>query len=208
MGAEIQKTGIFLCSPTENDNIARIMRDNYPYNENLILTSSKVTSGGQASGITSSYEADGRLKVIAASGNGNYRSLGFAKNSNTNVGNNMAVGDKYVVAFDIFIAEGSGIPTLFINGGNGYAGMNGNPNLIGAWQRVWKVRTWAAPGTNYGNISLHLGFSGLVGTYYFKNFKLEKGEVMTPWSPAPTDGWGPNVMALENPVEGFSFNEI
>jgi len=34
---------------------------------------------------------------------------------------------------------------------------------------------------------LHLGFSGLVGTYYFKNFKLEKSSTPTAWCPSPLD---------------------
>lgn len=41
-------------------------------------------------------------------------------------------------------------------------------------------------GTQYGNCSLHLGFESAIGTYYFKNFKLEKGN-LTKWIPAPTD---------------------
>lgn len=155
--------------------------------ENLILASHQVTSGGQGSGITRTYEKDGSLKVVSESGNGNYCSLGFAKNSNTNVGEKMAVGDKYTISCDIKVETGTTFPTLFINGGNGYKALRGDISKIGEWQRVYYTSIWAEPGTNYGNISLHLGFGGAIGTYYFKNFKLEKGDILTKWTPAPSD---------------------
>ena len=40
-------------------------------NENLILRSDKITSGGQASGITRTYMEDGSMKIVSISGNGN-----------------------------------------------------------------------------------------------------------------------------------------
>ena len=155
--------------------------------ENLILTSDRVTSGSQASGITRTYESDGSLKIVSESGNGNYCSIGFLQNSNDNVGAKMAVGDSYVVSCDIKVEKGTAFPTLFINNGNGYKGLQGDITKINEWQRVYYKGTWAEPGTQYGNISLHLGFSGAIGTYYFKNFKLEKGTELTGWVPAPTD---------------------
>jgi hypothetical protein len=155
--------------------------------ENLILTSDRVTSGSQANGITRTYESDGSIKIVSESGNGNYCSLGFAQSSDDNVGAKMAVGDSYVVSCDIKVEKGTAFPTLFINNGNGYKRLQGDITKINEWQRVYYKSTWAEPGTNYGNISIHLGFSGAVGTYYFKNFKLEKGTELTSWVPAPTD---------------------
>ena len=167
----------------------------YPLNrggwgqENFILESHKVISGGNASGITRTYESDGSMKIVSTSGNGNWCSLGFAKDSNTSVGNNMAVGDTYCISCDVKIETGTVLPTLFINSGNGYKQLrpvNGSI-IIGKWMRVYYTSTWANPGTSYGNIQLHLGFSGVVGTYYFKNFKLEKGSIPTPWCPNTAD---------------------
>ena len=155
-------------------------------NENLILRSDKIISGGQASGITRTYMKDGSMKIVSTSGNGNWCSLGFAENSNTNVGNKLKVGDIYTISCDIKVEEGSVFPTLFINNGNGYRRLGGANLQLNVWQRVYYTNTWNNPGTGYGNISLHLGFSEAFGTYYFKNFKLEKGN-FTPWIPAPTD---------------------
>ena len=155
-------------------------------NENFILRSDKVTSSGGATGITRTI-TDGILKVEAAEGNGNWCTIGFAANSNTNVGEKMSVGDSYTVSCDIMVESGNNFPTLFINNGNGYRRLSGGDiTKLNEWQRVYYSNTWNEPGTQYGNISLHLGFSGLIGTYYFKNFKLEKGN-FTKWIPAPTD---------------------
>lgn len=153
---------------------------------NYILASNKVTGGGGASGITSTYETDGSLKVVSTSGNGNYRSVNFAQDSNTNIGNNFKVGDVYTISVQVKVTDGTVLPTLFINGGNGYKQLKGTI-VQNQWIQAWYSSTWAEPGTNYGNISLHLGFSGAIGTYYFKNFKLEKGNKPTDWTPAPQD---------------------
>lgn len=168
--------------------------------ENLILESHRVTSGGGASGITSTYMDDGSLKVVSTSGNGNYRSCGFSKDSNSNVGSKLLVGDAYTISLDVKVEEGSSLPSLFINGGNGYKALkpvNGKiPN--NSWFRAYYTSTWNEPGTSYGNISLHLGFSSAIGTFYFKNFKLEKGSKPTQWCPSPLDD---NVLGLSSTME-------
>ena len=164
----------------------------YPLNhqgfgqENFILESHKVTAGAQASGITRTYEDDGTVKFVTTAGNGNYATVYFAKDSKANVGEKMSVGDIYTISCDVKVESGTKLPTLFINSGNGYKQLHGTI-ILGQWIRAYYTSTWAEPGTSYGNITLHLGFSGVVGTYYFKNFKLEKSNVPTPWTPAPTD---------------------
>jgi hypothetical protein len=154
--------------------------------ENLILTSDRVTGGSQASGITRSYESDGSLKVVAAPSNNNYCTVFFEEDSNENVGNKLSVGDPYTISVDIKVEEGTKLPTLFINNGNTYKQLLGDIKL-NQWIRAYYSSTWNEPGTSYGNITLHLGFSSAIGTYYFKNFKLEKSDHPTPWTPAPTD---------------------
>ena len=193
-------------SPMEVKELAKGLVLHYPLNrngwgqENLILESHKVTGGGNANGITRTYESDGSMKIVSTSGNGNWCSLSFAKDSNTNVGNNMAVGDTYCISCDVKIETGTVLPTLFINSGNGYKQLRPiNGSLItGQWIRVYYNSTWADPGTGYGNISLHLGFSGIVGTYYFKNFKLEKSSTPTLWCPNIADS---NNMGLNGTIE-------
>lgn len=193
-------------SPMEVKQLSQGLVLHYPLNrngwgqENFILESHKVTSGGNANGITRTYESDGSMKIVSTSGNGNYASLGFAQNSNTSVGNNMVVGDTYCISCDVKIETGTALPTLFINSGNGYKQLKPvNGSIItGKWIRVYYTSTWAEPGTQYGNISLHLGFSGAIGTYYFKNFKLEKGSTSTSWCPNVADT---NNMSLNSTIE-------
>lgn len=172
-------------------------------NENFILASHKITSGGDASGITRTYMADDSLKVVAASGNSNWCSIGFAKNSNDNVGAKLAVGDTYTISCDVKVENGTTLPTVFINSGNSYKRLQGTI-IQNQWIRAYYTNTWADPGTGYGNISLHLGFSGIVGTYYFKNFKLEKSSFPTVWSPAPADG-GVNLTQIQD-SSGYGHN--
>ena len=174
--------------------------------ENLILESHKVISGGNASGITRTYMPDGSMKIEAASGNSNYASAGFAKNSNDNVGSKLSVGDTYTISCDVKVESGTALPTLFINSGNSYKQLQGNIKQ-NKWIRAYYTSTWADPGTTYGNISLHLGFSGISGIYYFKNFKLEKSAIPTPWSPAPSDDClSPNQSTSIYDSSGFNNN--
>lgn len=177
-------------------------------NENFILESNKVTGGSASTGITRSYDDEGYLKVVSTSGNGNWCNLSFNKDSNTNVGNKLKVGDSYTISVDIKVDEGTVLPTLFINGGNSYKQLKGNI-ILGKWVQCYYTSTWNTPGTDYGNISLHLGFSGAIGTYHFRNFKLEKGSKPTFWSPTPGDslynalGYG---SGIEYDTSGFGNN--
>ena len=179
--------------------------------ENLILESHRVTSGGDASGITSTYMDDGSLKIVSTSGNSNYRSCGFSKDSNSNVGSKLSVGDTYTISLDVKVEEGSSLPTLFINGGNGYKSLHPVNGKITTnnWFRAYYTSTWSEPGTSYGNISLHLGFSSAIGTFYFKNFKLEKGSKPTQWCPSPLDD---STLGLDSTTEsdcsGYKNNGI
>ena len=179
-------------------------------NENLILESHKVTGGGNASGITRTYMEDGSMKIVAISNNNNYASISFSQNSNDNVGAKLSVGDKYTISCDIKVEEGTVLPTLFINAGNAYKQLQGTI-VLNEWIRVYYTSRWNDPGTTYGNISLHLGFSSAIGTYYFKNFKLEKGSFPTPWCPAPTDELY-TTMGLNNEIiydsSGYNNNGI
>lgn len=206
MAASFNKNGIVSCSIIEERDKVSVYKNDIVVNPNILLASNRVTGGSNASGITSSYEQDGSLKIIATSGNSNYRSIYFAKNSNDSVGANLKVGDTYTISLDLKIEVGTKLPTLFINGGNDYKQLLGDTNLIGKWQQVYYTSTWAEPGTSYGNISLHLGFGSAIGTYYVKNFKLEKGDIATPWCPNSADGYGAiAVTTMSNPM---SINEI
>lgn len=117
-------------------------------NENLLIGTNKFNDGGNASGITSSMTEDNLLKVVVTKDNGNWKRFVLGNDNETILQNTMNVGDKFVVSFDMKIESGSGIPSLFINAGNGYQQMIGDANLIGTWQRVYQIRTWKEPRYN------------------------------------------------------------
>ena len=117
-------------------------------NENLLIGTNKFNDSGNASGITSSTTEDNLLKVVVTKDNGNWKHFVLGNGNGTILQNTMIVGDKFVVSFDMKIESGSGIPSLFINAGNGYQQMIGDANLIGTWQRVYQIRTWKEPRYN------------------------------------------------------------
>lgn len=166
--------------------VAHYKLDGPQANENFLLQSDKITYGSPSTNITRTLLDDGSLKVVAVANNGNYCAIGFAVSSASNVLEKLAVGDTYTISCDVKVEEGTKYPTLFINNGNGYQRLGGPSIKLNTWQRIYYTRTWNEPGTGYGGFSLHLGFGDAIGTYYFKNFKLEKG-TLTPWIPAPTD---------------------
>lgn len=171
----------------------------YPLNQpersqNLIANSTTVIGGGNAAGITSELMSDGSLKIVATSGNNNYRSCRFADSTITdnNIEKHLAAGANYTVSLDIKVEDGTAFPTLFLNS-NYHPLLGGDPNKHGIWQRVYQTGSYVGRTDNYGYMSLHLGFSGAIGTYYVRNFKLEVGANTNPkWSPAVTDvgNWG------------------
>lgn len=156
---------------------------------NLIIGGNKLSAGGSGDGsITAS---NGVLHITSS---GSYNSFYCDNNeaSGTNLVNNLSVGDKFTVSFDFKSITSNSNPGLFINEGNSYIGMSGfDSSNKNKWQRVYCIRTWAAPGTRYGNLAFHI--NNIVGEAYIRNIKIEKGENHNPqWSPAPQDNlnWG------------------
>lgn len=72
-------------------------------------------------------------------------------------------------------------PTIYIKSGMGYYSMIGK--VTENWSTVYYTGVWKK--TN--SIQYHLGWSGRVGTYQIKSWKLEKGNKPTPWIPHVTD---------------------
>ena len=106
-----------------------------------------------------------------------------------------------MLLFDFKSITSNSNPGLFINEGNSYIGMSGfDSSNKNKWQRVYCIRTWAAPGTRYGNLAFHI--NNIVGEAYIRNIKIEKGENHNPqWSPAPSDN--PNWGTIEYDGSGF-----
>lgn len=193
----------YCLSPKEVKEISRGMVLHYKMCQperaiNLIIGGNKLSAGGSGDGsITAS---NGVLHITSS---GSYNSFYCDNNeaSGTNLVNNLSVGDKFTVSFDFKSITSNSNPGLFINEGNSYIGMSGfDSSNKNKWQRVYCIRTWAAPGTRYGNLAFHI--NNIVGEAYIRNIKIEKGENHNPqWSPAPSDN--PNWGTIEYDGSGF-----
>lgn len=183
----------------------------YPLNrqgwgqENLILNSNTFATGSGANGITPSTTADGLHQVIATSGNSNWHSSWATSTATSLLENTFAEGDPFTISFTIKSenANKTNPPTIYVKSGMGYYTMQGKvgPN----WSTIYYSGTWK----DKNLIAFHLGFSGLVGTYLFKNWKVEKGSVATPWCPNSSDALA-TTMGLNSTTEydcsGFENN--
>lgn len=170
-------------SAREVYEISKALVLHFPMNiigENILGNNGHISTVGAASGITANIMSDKSVKYVTTSGNGNWSNITCSSNDNANFGNKLKSGDTITVSFDILIESGSGIPQVFLNAGNSYASFVGDRNLVGKWQRVYCNRTLNDFGTSYGNLSWHFGWSGIVGTFYIDNLKIEKGTTNYP----------------------------
>jgi hypothetical protein len=144
---------------------------------NLILDSDVWdTSGSTSTGITAS-RSDGVLKVVTTSGNGNWQSF-----SRSNVIEaNLNTGDTFTFGIEIKSADGTKPPTIYFKNGMGYYSLKGTVSSDYSW--CYYTGTW----NKTNDISFHFGWSSAIGTYYIRKIKLEKGNILTDWSPAPED---------------------
>lgn len=144
---------------------------------NLILDSDVWNiSGITSTGVTASI-SDGVLKVVTTSGNGNWHNF-----SRSNViEDNLNTGDTFTFGIEIKSTDGTKPPTIFFKNGMGYYSMKGTVSSDYSW--CYYTGTW----NKTNDIWLHFGWSSAIGTYYIRKIKLEKGNILTDWSPAPED---------------------
>jgi len=90
-------------------------------------------------------------------------------------------GDLITVSMEVKSPNSTALPSLYLKAGYAYIWFNGT--LSDKFSKVSFTTTWQEA----NGIAFHLGFAGLVGTYIFKNIKLEKGNKATDWTPAPED---------------------
>ena len=149
---------------------------------NLLLNSKTFNEGSGSTGITSSITEEGYLSVVAEVGNGNwftgFMPSGYGALLNGGI---LSQNDLITVSMEVKSPNSTTPPSLYLKGDYNYIGFEGN--LSDNFSKVSFTTTWQEAGyTNF-----HLGFSGLSGTYIFKNIKLEKGNKATDWTPAPED---------------------
>ena len=172
----------------EVKEISKALVLHYPLNdpENQIVNSYSITGGSNSSGLTSEYLSNGSMKVVA--NGGSWRHCLFSNNEQTaaNFQNNITGGHKLTISYDLLIESGTlGIPTMFLNANNSYAGFTSEETLVyGKWIRVHQNRTYTTvTDTSYGHFSMHLNFGSLSGTYYVRAFRVEHGtKSQTTWA--------------------------
>lgn len=147
---------------------------------NLALTSNQFNIGVCAPGITSSLETDGTIKVVAQASNENWFT-GWYTGAISHTENSLSEGDVVTISFTMKSPDSTTIPTIYFKSGLGYYQLNGK--LSSNYSTVYCTTTWKKA----NGIAYHLGFGSCVGTYYIKDFKVEKGNKPTDWSPAPED---------------------
>ena len=146
---------------------------------NFVSQSDSFNKGSGYTGISSILNSDGTLSVTAASGNGNWFT-GWAKGYGVTE-SNMNEGDIFTISFTMKSSNTISKPTIYIKSGMGYYSMQGT--MSSNWSTIYYTGTWKKA----NEMSLYLGFSGVVGTIDIKNWKIEKGNKPTSWTPAPED---------------------
>ena len=146
---------------------------------NIVKKSNSFNAGGGATGITTSLEPDGAYKVTTTSGNGNWN-VGWAKDV-TGIEDSLNENDVFTISFTIKRTLGTGSPSIYIKNGMGYYGLSGV--ITSEWSTIYYTGKWK----KLNSITPHLGWSGTAGTFFIKNWKIEKGNKATDWTPAPED---------------------
>lgn len=146
---------------------------------NLIRNSNSLRTGPASTNITSSITSDGYLQIVAQSGNGNWFT-GFITTSE-GIEDSFKEGEKFTISFTVKSPNSTAKPDIYIKSGMGYYPMIGDMST--EWSTIYYTGTWKKA----NSISMHLGFGRAIGTFIFKNIKLEKGNKATDWSPAPED---------------------
>lgn len=150
---------------------------------NFVRYSDKFRAVAGSTGITSTLNSDGSLTVVAASGNGNWFTSWYDENFNSHsiLDHNFKEGDTFTVSFTMKSSNSTAIPSIYIKPGMGYYPMKGK--LSTEYSTVYYTGVWR----NADTIKPHLGFASAIGSYTIKNWKIEKGNKPTDWTPAPED---------------------
>jgi hypothetical protein len=149
---------------------------------NLLQNSSIFKVGIASYGISSSITPEGYLQVISSSSNGNYFTNWWNLDPNfALVESELKEGDDFTISFEVKSPDSASKPDIYIKSGMGYFGMYGTMST--EFSKIWYTGKWKD--ANY--INPHLGFSNRAGTFIFKNWKIEKGNKATDWTPAPED---------------------
>ncbi len=177
---------------------------------NLLLNSACPTNYNHQSGLTVSIENE-ELKVIAQPGNGGPVALFFADNIlNTEI---LKDGDDVVISCYARSPNSNNIPLFYLNGTMSYQALTGV--MSSQYSQISLITKYRA-----GGFSPHFSFAYCAGEFYFKWFKIEKGNKPTDWSKALEDiaseadiktlgrSWSAGKMLYTDPTFKTSFNGL
>ena len=141
------------------------------------------------SGITTSLETDGSLKIVAQTKNSNYVT-GFSSKFNesrNHIKDNFNVGEKILVSLWIKGETGQKPPTVYLSNFNSYqAPINESaPMNLDSYTRYDYLYTFKAEDKT--GFHMHWGFQQSPGTFYVNAMAVWKGTTASDWTPAPED---------------------
>jgi hypothetical protein len=146
---------------------------------NLARKSDTFNVGSCSTGITSEVQSDGSLKIVTTSSNGNWHSSWYK--TLDGIEESFNEGDMVTISFTIKSDDCTVAPNIYLKNSMVYWNLKGTVGT--SYSVVYCTRPWSKSGT----LQPHLGWGYTSGTYYIKNWKIEKGNKPTSWTPAPED---------------------
>lgn len=146
---------------------------------NLIEQSQSVQVSSCASGITSQIIEGDIIQIVSQKSNGNWVSLFFPNISRTE--SKLKEGDIFTFSFLVRSEGHNKIPKVYFKADMGYYQMQGN--ITSEFSKCYYTGQWKKE----SGMRIHLGFGDIIGTTECKDFKLEEGNKVTSWTPAPED---------------------
>ena len=134
-----------------------------------------------------STTTEGYLQIVAEPSNGNwfYFTQLYDLRTNGQIINNFKQGDNLTFSIDIKSPDSTDVPTLYVYGtGNVYQELVG---VMGTeFSRFYLT-------VNFKDspipVNIAMGIQDKSGTFIFRHPKIEKGNIVTDWSPAPEDNY-------------------
>ena len=145
---------------------------------NLLINSKVSVWRGNEEGIT---VTDGtEFNTVVSDGTGNWHSYGF-KDGYGKVESELQEGDEFTFSVAIRSDNATKAPQIYFKPGLGYYKTVGT--VSNKWSRISYTGIWK----DAEEIALHFGWMNCVGTYYLKEYQIEKGNKATAWKESPED---------------------
>lgn len=211
MGGNFQENGILNCSPLEGYNVASIKNDGININNNL-LKNTYFTSNPSAYCIVDNTRLFQGLPTIKINQIGNTSNVyrGYSQSLPGLLPNETITASVWIYREKDSTFDGSYEMRVYQSHNDGsatnWAGFA--PSLAN-----WPTDKWIKVQRTYildSNLSSAVFNLNVVknGTYWIAAPKVEYGNIATPWCPAPSDYFFPQLEVLTNPIETNNIYEI